>query len=58
MIPAAFVSTVPSRLINHFDPVWAIALVSMTALLAGLAHLAFTRGLGRYTSGAGWTGAQ
>lgn len=52
VVPAGFVSTVPSRLINGFDPVWALALAGVSMLAATLAGLAFNRGLRHYTSGA------
>lgn len=55
VVPAGFVSTVPSRLINGFDPTWALALVGVSMLMATLARVAFTRGLRHYTSGAVWT---
>ena len=57
VIPAAFVATVPARLIDSFDAVDAAWLVA-TAIGFGLAAWAtFTVGLRRYTSGAVWTRA-
>jgi ABC-2 type transport system permease protein len=54
-LPAAFVSTVPARLIENFS-------VGLAALLAGIAATfwllgwaTFTLGLRRYTSGSLWT---
>ena len=57
VVPAAFVATVPSRLIDSFDP--ALAAGALTAALAfGTAGVvAFNLGLRRYTSGAVWTRA-
>jgi ABC-2 type transport system permease protein len=57
VVPAAFISTVPARLVDDFDGSQALVLaaVSLTFGLAGWA--AFTLGLRRYTSGAVWTRA-
>lgn len=55
VVPAGFVSTVPSRLVDDFEPVWALALAGVSILLAALAGVAFNRGLRHYTSGAVWT---
>jgi ABC-2 type transport system permease protein len=54
-VPAAFVSTVPARLVEHFDLAQAGALVAVTATFAVAAWGAFTLGLRRYTSGSVWT---
>ena len=54
VVPAAFVSSVPARLVQHFQPGWALALVGAAVGFAGAGALAFTRGLRRYTSGAVW----
>lgn len=55
VVPAAFVSSVPARLIEDFDLVRALALAGVAALFAGAGWGAFTLGLRRYTSGAVWT---
>jgi ABC-2 type transport system permease protein len=54
-VPAAFVSTVPARLIEDFTPGLAALLAAVAAAfwLAGWAT--FTLGLRRYTSGSLWT---
>lgn len=57
VVPAAFVATVPARLIDAFDPARAVALVVVAAVFAGLAWLTFSLGLRRYTSGSVWTRA-
>lgn len=54
VIPSAFVSSVPVRLIRHFEWGWALAYVGVTAAFAGVAALAFHRGLRRYSSGNVW----
>jgi len=54
-VPAAFVSTVPARLVEDFDPGDAALLAAMALTFAGLAWGAFTLGLRRYTSGSVWT---
>lgn len=56
-VPAAFVSTVPARLIAHFDAVQAVWLAAIAAAFAVLAWTTFTLGLRRYTSGSVWTRA-
>lgn len=53
-IPAAFVSTVPSRLVESFDVGLAALLVAVAALFATAAAVVFRIGLRRYTSGAVW----
>jgi ABC-2 type transport system permease protein len=57
VVPAAFVSTVPARLIMDFDTGQAIALFGVAAGVALAAWATFTAGLRRYTSGAVWTRA-
>jgi ABC-2 type transport system permease protein len=57
VIPAAFVGTVPARLVQHFDPIGAVVLVSVATSVSAAGWAAFRRGLGRYTSGATWTQA-
>jgi ABC-2 type transport system permease protein len=57
LVPAAFVSTVPARLIDDFDPAWALAMVGVAATFVVLGVAVFSAGLRRYTSGAVWTRA-
>lgn len=57
VLPAAFVSTVPARIIEDFDGGQAAALLGMAAGVAVLAGAVFRAGLRRYTSGAVWTRA-
>jgi len=57
VVPAAFVSTVPARLIQEFDAGQAAVLLAVAAVVALAAWTAFTLGLRRYTSGAVWTRA-
>ena len=56
-VPAAFVATVPARLIADFDVGDALVLVAVAALFAGVGWALFALGLRRYTSGAVWTRA-
>jgi ABC-2 type transport system permease protein len=57
VIPAAFVSSVPARLIDHFDVRTAVVFAGLAAGIATLAVYVFGRGLRRYTSSALWTRA-
>jgi ABC-2 type transport system permease protein len=57
LLPAAFVATVPARLVDDFDPQLAAALLAMAALFVAAGVAAFSAGLRRYTSGAVWTQA-
>ena len=57
VVPAAFVSAVPTQLVDHFDPVDALLLGGVAGLAAALGWGTFTLGLRRYTSGAVWTRA-
>ena len=57
VVPAAFVSSVPAKLIDGFDGTRAAGLVVVVALFAVAAWLTFSAGLRRYTSGAVWTRA-
>jgi ABC-2 type transport system permease protein len=57
VVPAAFVSTVPARLIDDFDLPQAAALAGIAAVFGLAGWTAFTLGLRRYTSGAVWTRA-
>lgn len=56
-VPAAFVSSVPARLVESFDLGGAVALAAVAAAFAVLAARVFSLGLRRYTSGAVWTQA-
>jgi ABC-2 type transport system permease protein len=55
VVPAAFVSSVPARLIEDFDLVRALGLAGVAVLFAGAGWATFTLGLRRCTSGAVWT---
>lgn len=57
VVPAAFVSAVPARLITDFDPGRALSLALAAAVFAIAAATTFTLGLRRYTSGSIWTRA-
>jgi ABC-2 type transport system permease protein len=57
IVPAAFVASVPARLIDGFDPPLAAAAVGIAAAFVLLGWLTFRAGLRRYTSGAYWTRA-
>jgi len=57
VVPAAFVSAVPARLIEEFDAGRALALGGAATVFAIAATITFTLGLRRYTSGSVWTRA-
>ena len=57
VVPAAFVSAVPARLIDDFDVGRAGALGGIALAFALAASTTFTLGLRRYTSGSVWTRA-
>jgi ABC-2 type transport system permease protein len=57
VVPAAFVSTVPARIIMDPDAGQALVLLAVAAGVAAAASLVFRAGLRRYTSGAVWTRA-
>ena len=57
VLPAAFVATVPARLVDDFDPVLAASLLGMAALFLVLGWTSFHAGLKRYTSGSTWVQA-
>jgi ABC-2 type transport system permease protein len=57
VIPAAFVSTVPARLVDSFDATDLLWLAAVAAVFAAAGWAVFTMGLRRYTSGAVWTRA-
>jgi ABC-2 type transport system permease protein len=56
-VPAAFVTSVPSRLITNFDLRTAAALLGVAALFATAAWTMFTLGLRRYRSSSLWARA-
>jgi ABC-2 type transport system permease protein len=51
-VPAAFVTGLPTRLVDSFDAATAAALLSAAVVAVGLGSLVFRAGLRRYTSGA------
>ncbi|MCP3987732.1 MAG: hypothetical protein GY724_01545 [Actinomycetia bacterium] len=55
VIPAGFVSSVPSRLVSDFDLRWALGALLVGIGFAGAGWLSFNAGLRRYTSGSVWT---
>ncbi len=55
VVPAAFVSSVPARLIEDFDVVNALWLAGVAGAFAAAGWAAFTLGLRRYASGSVWT---
>ena len=57
VLPAAFVATVPARLVDDFDPTLAAALLGMASLFVLLGWTTFRAGLRRYTSGSSWVRA-
>jgi len=57
VVPAAFVSSVPARLIDSFDIGQAAVLAAVSVAFAFAGWATFTVGLRRYTSGAVWTRA-
>jgi ABC-2 type transport system permease protein len=57
VIPAAFVSAVPARLVEDLDFGRAVGLATAALTFAVAATLTFTAGLRRYTSGSVWTRA-
>ncbi len=54
-VPAAFVASVPARLVENFDATQAAWLVVVASTFAVAGWAAFTLGLRRYTSGSVWT---
>jgi len=57
VVPAAFVSSVPARLIDSFDITQAAGLLAIAVAFACAGWALFTVGLRRYTSGSIWTRA-
>jgi ABC-2 type transport system permease protein len=56
-VPAAFVSGLPTRLVDEFSPGLAATMIAVAAAFAGAAYAAFAAGLKRYRSGSVWTQA-
>lgn len=56
-LPAAFVASVPAKLMESFDPVLAAVTFGVALGFAVAGWAAFDAGLRRYTSGAVWTSA-
>lgn len=57
VLPAAFVASVPARLMESFSLRTALVTAGVAVLFAALGWATFTLGLRRYTSGATWTQA-
>lgn len=57
VVPAAFVSGVPTRLVDDLSPALGATLLAVALAFAGAACLAFSLGLRRYRSGSVWTTA-
>jgi len=57
MIPAGFITAIPTRFVRDLEIELAMAAAGVAILLVALAALAFRAGLRRYTSGALWTAA-
>jgi ABC-2 type transport system permease protein len=57
VVPAGFMTALPTSLVEHFDPARAAALVAAGVGIATAGWLSFNAGLRRYTSGALWTQA-
>jgi ABC-2 type transport system permease protein len=57
VLPAAFVASVPAKLMASFDPRVAVVTAAASLLFAAAGWTTFTLGLRRYTSGAMWTRA-
>ena len=56
-VPAAFVTGLPTSLVDDFDPGTAVALAGAAVFFVSLGTTMFRLGLRRYTSGALWTRA-
>ena len=57
VVPAAFVTTVPARMIFEFSRTLALVVLVSAVVAPAIATKVFYRGLERYTSGAVWTTA-
>ncbi len=55
VVPAAFVSAIPARIVDDFDAGQALGLATVAVVFAAAAAATFTAGLRRYTSGSIWT---
>lgn len=55
VIPAAFVASIPARLVDSFDPALALAFVAVAFAFAVAGIATFNFGLRRYSSGSVWT---
>lgn len=56
-VPAAFVTGLPTRLVDDFSVTTAGAMIAVAGAFAACAYAAFSAGLRRYRSGAVWTQA-
>ena len=56
-VPAAFVTGLPTTLVDEFNAVTALALIGAAAAFAGLGAMTFRLGMRKYASGAVWTRA-
>ena len=57
VVPAGFITSVPSRLVGEFHLGWALAVCAVATIVAALGWTTFALGLRRYTSGSVWTSA-
>lgn len=57
VVPAAFVSSVPARLIDSFDVARAVKLAVVSSAFASAGWAVFHLGLRRYAAGSVWTRA-
>jgi ABC-2 type transport system permease protein len=57
LVPAAFITGLPTELVDSFDPLTAAGLAGAAIAFAGAAWLLFEAGLRGYRSGARWTRA-
>ena len=55
VVPAAFVSSVPARLIESFQLRTAVGMLAVTATFILGAHMIFAAGVRRYASGSIWS---
>lgn len=56
-VPAAFVSGLPTKLVDEFSPALAATMLVVAGAFALAAYGSFSAGLRRYRSGSVWTGA-
>ncbi|MEM7096253.1 MAG: ABC-2 family transporter protein [Actinomycetota bacterium] len=57
VVPAAFVTSVPAKIVDDFSLTQAALLGGVAVLMMAIGVVAFNAGLRRYTSGAVWTSA-